>query len=291
MKQTHTICVLGEGVWGTALAQLLTHNGHTVKVWRHDAPEDLGQALANVDWVFVAIPVLYVRKVLEQAKVYAQPNQTWVMTCKGIERDTLLLPTQILEQIFGNSVTVAVLSGPSFAQHVSAQQLTAVDVTAPQLAPILHNNYFITHYTADMIGAQVGGALKNVIALGVGILDGAGYHDNTQALCITKGLQEMIHVAHVLGGKALTLYGLSGLGDLILTCTGKKSRNRAAGFEIGRGTYAHNNTTQPEGFNTLVTLEQLIKKHTLNLPLCTGIYEIIINNKPVDFLIEQLRLA
>lgn len=317
------VTVLGDGAWGTAIAKLLAQNGHEVLLWCNDAEValtiqdhhinerylpgiqlpstiiptlDLSQALKN-QFVFEAIPVKFMRSVLNKAKPYAQPGQTWVVLSKGIETDTLLLPSQIAQDVLGENVPTIIISGPSFAHDLIKQQLTAVAIagssveTVAPVANLLENNFFKTKFCPDIIGVQVGGALKNIIALGMGMLDGAGYKDNPQAFFLTQGLQEIAQVAQALGGNNETIYGLSGLGDLVLTATGKQSKNRALGRRLGQGESLSSlcgNGALPEGCNTLQSVRQLALKYELELPLCSGIYDVVFDGKPLDDVMKRL---
>lgn len=319
------ICVLGEGAWGTAVATLLAHNGHAVKLWCYEASNaqaiartrmnerylpghilseritpttSLQDAVCGSEWVFEAIPVQYLRSVIEQAAPCFTDEQIWVVLSKGIEKDTFLLPTQIIDAVTGKSYKKAVFAGPSFAAELASKQVTAVSVAATDcdvayaLQALLTNDYFKPFFNTDLIGVQVGGAVKNVITLGVGLLDGAGYTDNTKAFLVTRGLQEMSHIAKALGGKLETLYGLSGMGDLMLTSLGKLSRNLAVGKRLGKGDALQTILDElghvPEGINTVQTIHQLMQKKNLQLPICNAIYEIIFASKKVDHLIAAL---
>jgi glycerol-3-phosphate dehydrogenase (NAD(P)+) len=319
------IAILGEGAWGTAVATVLANNGYTVNLWCHD-PEvaqtikkssvnkkympdvklprtiipmaHIEEVIADVEWVFEAIPVEYLRSVLEQAKPFVTSNQIWVVLSKGIEQETLLLPMQLFDDVFKISVDKAVCLGPSFAHGVAQKEITAVVVAASdknvchRLKNILANEYFRPYESSDMIGAQVGAALKNVIALGIGILEGAGYGENTKAFVLTKGLQDMVTCAHAVGGKKETIYGLAGVGDLVLTCTGGLSRNVMVGNYFGQGQSIEEIIAKtgviPEGVNTVKSIYQLAQKHGLRLPVCEGIYDMIFGATSVNAFLTDL---
>ena len=320
-----TIGILGGGAWGTAVATVLAHNGHTVKLWCHNqelvneinsqhenkrylpnvslstrihAVVTIDEAMSNVDWIFEAIPVKHLRAVLEQARHYYDNRQTWVILSKGIEQDTLLFPTGILDDVFQTTVHQMVFAGPSFAKEVAAQQITAVTLAAPdcekgeELQKLLANDYFRPYVSTDMIGVQVGAALKNVITLGVGMLAGAGYSDNPQAFILTRGLHEIVELSRALGGKQETVYGLSGVGDLVLTAMGSLSRNRELGVRLGKGealdSILEKAGSIPEGINTVKAVYQLIQQRQLDLPICAGIYEIIFKGKTVEVWLADL---
>ncbi len=319
------VCVVGDGAWGTAVATLLAQNGNQVNLWCHDASNaqaiarthknerylpghtlserivptaSLEDAMRDARWIFQAIPVQYLRSVILQAAPCFKQDQVWVVLSKGIEKDTLLLPTQIIDDIFANSPQKAVLAGPSFAADVVNKQVTGVSIAATdpalarELQTMLNNEYFAAFINDDLIGVQVGGAVKNVITLGVGMLEGAEYTDNTKAFLVTRGLHEITLIAKVMGGKPETLYGLSGIGDLMLTALGKLSRNLAVGKRLGKGDPLKIILDElghvPEGINTVQSIQQLADKHHLQLPICSAIYDIIFAGKKIDHLIAAL---
>ena len=309
------VCILGAGAWGAAVATVLAHNGHSVVLWCHNpsvarditmnkcnerflpgvqldaqitATTNMQEAMQGAHFIFEAIPVQFLREVLQQAHEFYAHNQILVVLSKGIERQTLMLPSQIMDDIFGVDFKKAVVVGPSFAKEVAACALTGVcvassdDKVAAELQSLLHNDYFRVYKTLDVIGVQIGAALKNVMALGVGLLDGSGYKDNTKAFFITRGLNEIKRVALALGAQEATLYGLSGLGDLILTGTGRHSRNLDVGRRIGAG-----NTLQQaldesghtaEGANTVQSLNALAAKLNISLPICSAIHRVLFEN-------------
>ena len=320
-----TVCVIGEGAWGTAVANVLADNGYTVKLWCYhkDVAEeisktrinkrylpsilldekiepttDLRKAICDVTWVFEAIPVKYLRSVLEQAKPCFMQDQIWVVLSKGIEQDTLLVPTQMIDEIFGPETKKAVFAGPSFAKEVATKQITAVTIAAQncdiglQLQRILANTYFRPYISTDIIGVQVGAALKNVITLGIGLLDGAGYNDNAKAFFLTRGLNEMVGLAMAMGGKQETIYGLPGVGDLVLTSMGKLSRNLEVGRRLVIGETLDDVLKEtgyiPEGIHSVKSVCQLAKKLTLDLFLCTQIYYVIFENKSIQSMLDEL---
>jgi glycerol-3-phosphate dehydrogenase (NAD(P)+) len=319
------VCVLGDGAWGTAVATLLAHNGYQVALWCHDAADaqaiartrvnerylpgqvlseliistaSLEVAVCDTRWVFEAIPVQYLRSVILDAVPFFAPDQVLVVLSKGIEKDTLLLPTQIIDDACGDSHKKVVVAGPSFAADLAQQQVTAVSVAATdcqlasELQAMLENDYFRSFVNTDLIGVQVGGAVKNVITLGVGMLEGAGYKDNTKTFLVSRGLDEMAIIAKALGGNPATVYGLSGVGDLMLTALGKLSRNLAVGTRLGRGDALQTILDElghiPEGINTVQTIKQLMQKHHLQLPICNAVYEIIFAGKKIDHLLAAL---
>lgn len=322
-----TVAMIGEGAWGTAVATLLAANNYTVKLWCHDPRvahsivkkrinerylpgiqlskyiipvTKLEEAVCDVTWVFEAIPVQYLRSIFTQAKKCFSQEQVWVVLSKGIEKDTLLLPTQIIDEIFGTQTKKAVMAGPSYAQEVAQQEITAASIAADdcelglQLQRMLANSFFRPYVSTDLIGIQVGSALKNVITLGIGILDGAGYNDNTKAFFLTRGLNEIAQVSKALGGTQETIYGLAGVGDLVLTAMGKLSRNLEVGKRLGRGESLETILQQtgyiPEGINTVQSANALSEKIKLNLFICKQLYAVIFKNKSIEAMLSELML-
>lgn len=321
MKQ---VLVVGEGAWGTAIATLLADNGFTVLLWCHDP--QVAQTIAEkrinqrylpgitlsetiipvtdlsvaqqVDFIFEATPVVYVRSVLEQLKPYVTKNHTWVLLCKGIEQGYLLLPSQILDDVMGYSTKNVILTGPSFARDLANCDTTAVVLAskdaqlAADLQSMLANNYFKPFLSDDVIGVQAAGALKNVVTLALGMLDGAGYSDNARAFLFTQALQEIKTMITTLGGVPETTYGLAGIGDLVLTSMGNKSRNREVGHRLGAGdllsTILEQTGYTPEGINTVQSIHQLAAKYEITLPLCAQIYHIIFGDGKTEDIVTSL---
>lgn len=322
------VAILGEGAWGTAVATLLAHNGYAVNVWCYHkelvevinnthknerflpgvvlsdaihAVATIDEAVCDVEWVFEAIPIKYLRPVLQQAQSSVTSQQVWVVLSKGIEQKSLLFPTQLINQIFDKKVPMAVLAGPSFAMDLARKTVTAVTVAATDctlgrvLQKMLANEYFRPYITTDVIGVQAGAALKNVITLGVGIIDGAAYSDNAKAFILTRGLHEMMQLVMAVGGQQETVYGLSGVGDLVLTAMGQLSRNLEVGQRLGRGqqldTILKETGYIPEGINTVQSVYQLMQRVSVSLPICTGIYQVIFEQLSVNDFLKTLLVA
>jgi len=259
--------VLGAGSWGTALSLMLYKNGHDVTVWSIDKnevemlqkerehksklpnvklPDDmvftnsLEEGMKEKDFLVLAVPSIYTRGTARSMKAYIKPGQKVVNVAKGIEETTLMtLSEQIEEEL--PEADVAVLSGPSHAEEVGKGLPTICVVgaktkeTAEYLQHAFMNDFFRVYISPDILGIEIGGALKNVIALAAGIADGLGYGDNTKAALITRGIAEITRLGVKMGGKAETFSGLTGIGDLIVTCASMHSRNRRAGILIGQG--------------------------------------------------------
>jgi len=306
-----SIGVIGEGAWGTAVASVLANNGYQVNLWCCDkqvakqinqehfneryipgfslspnivAHVDLKE-VARLDWVFISTPIKYFRDVVNQCKSYYRMNQRWIILSKGIENDTLMLPSQILSQILSPRIHFAALGGPSFAKEVLEKKVTGVNIAANDqtiandVALLVKNEYFRPFVIDDFIGIQLGGALKNVVAIMMGIAKGVTSADNTQALLFTRGWHEMSALALALGAEHKTLEDLSGVGDLFLTVSGRYSRNLSVGKALGQGkkldVFLRETGYTPEGINTIKTVKQIIHKYQLKLPLLDLLYAIV----------------
>lgn len=312
------ITVIGEGAWGTAVATVLAHNHQELFLWCYDSQvqkfiertrhnerylpgiylseniiptTDLAGAISKSSWIFESTPVQFLRSVLVPLDKKVVEGKKWVVLSKGIEKDSLLLPTQLLNELFGVT-DYTVLFGPSFARELAEQKLTAVTLAAENfllaqdVQKLIQNDYFKTFLSEDVIGVQCAGAFKNVLALILGILEGAGYADNTKAFVFTRGLHEIVQLSKQLGAHEQTFYDLSGIGDMVLTAYGKSSRNVLVGQCIGKGqTVEHilqETGTIPESINTLTSMRQLIEEKKCNLPLLNGIYDIVFNQLSVS---------
>lgn len=312
MKKITDIIMLGGGSWGTAVAKVLAENGHTVHLWCREqevadeintfhtnkqflpdislplsiiAYTDFTQVMNKSLWVFETVPVNYLRSIVNQISSCVTPQHIWVVLSKGIEQNSFLLPTAIINDTLGYKAQSVVVSGPSFAKELAEKQYTAVTVASNHtellepLCGILDNAYFKAVPYDDPIGVQIGGALKNVCALASGIVQGNGGKHNTAAYVLTKGLQELSILAQHMGGKREALYELAGVGDLILTCTGSLSKNFTAGrlFAVHRSLSELQKqfATLPEGINTVQSVYQIIKRDNLTLPLFQAVYRYI----------------
>ncbi len=324
-----SVCIIGDGAWGTAVATVLATNQVPVKLWCYDPAvahsistiginerylpgiklspritptSSLEWALADSTWVFVALPVIYIRSVLLQAILYTHnnhDNQRWAILSKGIENNTLLCAGDLVASLIPQISPPVIVSGPSYAHEVACGQLTAVTLAcsviknAQDLACLLATPYFLTTCSSDSTGVQVTGAVKNVIALGMGMLDGAGYQDNTKALMFVQAIREIKELIKIMGGDQATFDGLSGIGDLVLTAYGKSSRNRKAGQLIGQGMSIDDLKdtlhSLPESINTVRSLTQLAQKYKITLPVCMSIYDVVYNNRPISYFICRVR--
>jgi glycerol-3-phosphate dehydrogenase (NAD(P)+) len=318
------ITILGGGAWGTAMANMLAINGHGVKLWCFEqevvdsivqdcinkkyfdgvvldkkiAPmSSIHEAVESADIVFQAIPTPFLRKVLEQAKEYSNKNQIWISLSKGIEDKTLMFPSQIIEDVIGCKNPV-VLSGPNFAIQVVEKEYSGAVVAcndkkiSQEILSLCTNEFFYCENSSDVIGVQAGGALKNVLSIFLGILDSAGYKDNTIALFFSRAVEEFAKIAVHVGGDRSTVYGLSGLGDLILSIIGKKSRNYEIGMVFGKGSslneVAQTVPVMPEGVGTTKAVHEIIEKSNLKLSILSSTYKIVFENASIKETIDSM---
>ena len=303
--------VIGGGAWGTALADLLARNGHDVSLWAresdvvdtvnsshenvrflkgarlHDrlrASGDMAAVLKGAELVTFAAPSHVLRAVVRQEPKAIGGTALIVVATKGIERDTLAIMTDIIQEELPGRPVVA-LSGPSFAAEVVARQPTAVvaasaDPTASEATQGAFSSQTFRVYTHDdVVGVELGGALKNVMAVATGVAEGLGLGYNSRAALITRGLAEMVRLGSALGANPATFAGLAGVGDLVLTCTGALSRNRAVGMEIGEGRtleeVLNKRETVAEGVNTTQSAHALAAREGVEMPIVDAVYRVL----------------
>lgn len=320
------IAVIGAGAWGTALAHHLASHGRPVSLWarraelakalqetRHnpllpgvllaprvDVSASFADALDGAGTIVLAAPCHALREVLGKAAATWPAQATLVTATKGIENDTLLTVTEVAQQVLAERLRapMVVLSGPSFAREVAAGQPTNVVAAsederhAEQVQQLFSMGRFRVYTSSDPIGVQVAGALKNVIAIAVGASDGLGLGHNARAALITRGVSEIARLAVAKGGQAVTVAGLAGLGDLVLTCTGDLSRNRTVGFELGRGkslaevlsTLGH----VAEGVTTARSADDLARRVGVELPICSQVCQVLYENKLPQHAVDDL---
>ena len=316
--------VIGAGAWGTALADLLARNGHGVTLWALEedvvasvngahlntrflagfplasslrATSSLAVALDGASLVFVATPAQHLRSVLRSACSSLAPNAVLCVASKGIENDTLALMSDIVAQEAPAHAIVA-LSGPSFAAEVAAQQPTAIvaasdDLLAAEAVQEALSNSHLRVYTHDdVIGVELGGSLKNVMAVAAGIVEGVGLGHNSRAALITRGLAEMTRLGTSLGAQAATFAGLAGLGDLVLTCTGTLSRNRAVGMAVGKGATLEQalagKETVAEGVATTRSALALAVREGVEMPIVEMVHRILFDGHSARSAVAEL---
>jgi glycerol-3-phosphate dehydrogenase (NAD(P)+) len=322
-----TVGVLGAGSWGTALAVHLSRVGHEVRLWARDpalvndmrerranvvyladvtlpdslfVTHDITDAVAGTDLVVSAIPSRGCRAAMRMAAPHMSPGVTLVSTTKGLESGTWLRMSEVVAEELGPGRPVVVLSGPSFAVEVARQQPTAVlaassDASAAEFVQSeFRGPYFRIYDSSDVIGVEIGGALKNIIAIAAGVVEGLGLGHNALAALITRGLAEVTRLACAAGGRRETLAGLSGLGDLVLTCTGHLSRNRHVGVELARGRRLPEILASmkmvAEGVTTTAAALALGTRHGVELPIATQMAEVLAGRSDVRTAVEALMI-
>nr|WP_325185512.1 NAD(P)H-dependent glycerol-3-phosphate dehydrogenase [uncultured Oscillibacter sp.] len=315
--------VLGSGGWGTALALVLCDNGHDVTLWSH-SPEKAAQMqkkrenpllagvplpealrvtgelsyLDGADMVVSAAPSFAVRATGEKARPYLRPETILVTVSKGIERETGLRMSQILQEATGNVCKIVALSGPSHAEEVSRRLPTGCVSACPDRAAArfvqdaFMNDYFRIYTSYDIIGVELAAALKNVVALSCGICTGLGLQDNTKALLMTRAMAEIARLGEQLGGTRRTFGGLAGMGDLIVTCTSLHSRNYRAGILIGQGKTVREAMEEVgavvEGYYAAESVYQLAEREQVEMPICRCAYEVLYHGKQARDVVSEL---
>lgn len=308
------ISIIGAGAWGSALAIHLARKHQNVHLWAYEkqqvseinikrtnerylpgtvfpsnitCTDDYQKALLGTKDILIVVPSVAFRSTLKKMQPYLQTNQRLLWASKGLDSEKHQLLNEVVKEIFGNR-EMAVLSGPSFAKEVAIGLPTAVCVAsenynfAQELLTRFQTKNFRVEITQDIIGVELGGAIKNILAIAVGITEGLGFGANAKAAVISSGLSEMIQLGITLGAKQETFLGLSGLGDLVLTCTDNQSRNRRLGLALGQGQSLEETKKQigtTEGYETAKNIYFLIKKYGVKSPFCEGIYHILYEQK------------
>ena len=321
------IAVIGAGSWGTALALYLADIGHRVRLWvyREEGAEEIIEKRENVIYlpgfpfpenltpsfdfefcldeaeiVLTVVPTQVYRNVIPQFLPYVKKDMVFLSASKGIENNTLKRVTEILHEFLDPKGVehIGVISGPSFAKEVAKKYPTAVTVafpdedTAKEVQHAFASEYFRLYRNTDVAGIEVCGALKNVIALASGMVEGLGYGANTRAALITRGLVEITRIGLVLGGEPETFPGLAGMGDLVLTCTSTLSRNFSVGRELGKGKTIEEIMSHmrmvAEGVKTAISVKQLVEKTGVEMPISEKVYEIIYDKKDPKLGVTEL---
>lgn len=320
-----SIAILGAGTWGIALAKMLKNTGKQVTVWSAlpneieelkktnihpklpnvklplgiDYTADLEEALNDKDIIMFAVPSVFVRDTAKKCKNYIKDNQIIVDVAKGIESDTLMTLTQVInDEIKNDTVKYASLSGPTHAEEVSLDMPTTIvsacsDIEVAKLVQDFFSSSFMRVYTnTDIKGIEICGALKNIIALATGISRGLGYGDNATAALITRGLAELSRLGKSVGCSPYTFSGLTGMGDLIVTCTSLHSRNNNAGFLIGQGLSVNEAVKKVgmvvEGINALPAAVKLAKKYGVDMPIIFAVNEVVNGNESPQNAVNSL---
>ena len=326
VKQMAKVNVLGAGSWGTALSLLLNKNGHQVKLWsaledevkllqeKREHPNklpgvhipeaveitsDLEGCLKDPDVVVLAVPSPFTRSTAKQMAPFVKEGQIIVNVAKGVEEKTLMTLSEIISQEIP-AADVCVLSGPSHAEEVGREIPTTCVVsaetrkTAEYLQGIFMSPVFRVYTTPDILGVELGGALKNVIALAAGTADGLGYGDNTKAALITRGIAEIARLGTKMGAKMETFYGLSGIGDLIVTCASVHSRNRKAGYLMGQGRTMKQAMDEVqmvvEGVYSAKAAKSLAEKYEVDMPIIMEVNKVLFEDKPAADAVRDLMI-
>ena len=316
--------VIGAGAWGTALADLLARNGVTVSLWAHEpdvvesittlhenrrflagaalspairATTSLADALDGASLVCVATPSHLLRGILRRSVAHLGRAATVCVASKGIEPDSLALMSDVVAQEAPGRRVVA-LSGPSFASEVVARQPTAIvaasddDAASTMVQEALSNTHFRVYTHDDIIGVELGGSLKNVMAVAAGMVEGVGLGFNARAALITRGLAEMTRLGSALGARAATFAGLAGIGDLVLTCTGSLSRNHAVGVAVGQGASLSEalagKETIAEGVTTARSAHALASREGVEMPIVATVHRILFDGHPARLAVHEL---
>jgi glycerol-3-phosphate dehydrogenase (NAD(P)+) len=317
--------VLGSGSWGTALAVHLARTGHPTWLWGIETEEldamarervnrrylpgvglpdglaiehDLAQAVARADLLLVVVPSHAFREVLLRIRPMLRPGQRVAWATKGFELETGKLPNEVALEVLGTNVPTAVLSGPTFAREVGAGLPSAMTVAsrdadfAMSLARSLSGERFRAYASSDMIGVEVGGAIKNVLAIGAGISDGLGFGANTRVAMITRGLAEMMRLGVALGAEKETFMGLAGLGDLVLTCTDDQSRNRRFGLALAAGKTPQQAQAEigqvVEGVLAARAVHDVAQRAGVEMPISEQIYRVLYEGAPARDAVDAL---
>jgi len=284
VRQT-TLAILGAGAWGTTLASLASRNGHHVRVWSRRSPENLETVLEGAEIVLSAVSINGVKAVVTQVQSLSlSPKTIFVTATKGLDPETTWTPSQIWQAAFPTQ-PVVVLSGPNLSKEIQ-QQLPAASVVASSIATAAEvvqaafsSNLFRVYTNSDPLGVELGGTLKNVIAIAAGVCDGLQLGTNAKAALVTRGLTEMVRIGNSWGANTETFYGLSGLGDLLATCNSPLSRNYQVGYQLAQGktlpeTLAHLEGTA-EGVNTTQVLIHRANQQGISVPITAEVYRLL----------------
>lgn len=319
------ISILGAGSWGTALSNVVSDNKHEVILWarRRELAEEINQikenreylpgakinssivvthdleyAVKNSEIVILATPSQALRSILREAKKYITKDSIILNASKGIENESLMRMSEVIKEEMPQNSLIAVISGPSHAEEVIRRYPTAVVVASKDkrvlkvLQEVFINNYFRVYRNYDVIGVELGGALKNIIAICSGVSEGLGYGDNTRAALITRGIIEIMRLGKKLGAKSSTFSGLSGIGDVIVTCSSMHSRNRRAGIEIGKGKKVDEVVKSTkmviEGIYATKAAKKLSDLYNVEMPITQEAYKVLFEDKDPKKAVDDL---
>ncbi len=316
MKKMYDIVVVGAGSWGTALANMLSKNGLNVALYIRNKElyeyiklhKENKQYLPDIQLsdflhftnriedvsycrnILISVPVKFLRSELEKLKIHIKPNHKLICASKGLENDTFFRPSEIIEDVFGtDKANIAAVSGPNFAKEVAKSLPTATVLASynsklvSDLQKMFSSSFFRVYSSNDIIGVEIAGALKNIMAIAADFSDGLGFGNNAKAGLITRGLAEITRLGVMLGAKKETFMGLAGVGDLVLTCTGDLSRNRKFGFELSKNKKTEDILNSmvmvAEGVNTTKSVYEWSVKNRIDMPISHQVYKIIYEGK------------
>lgn len=322
------IAIIGAGSFGTAIAVVLGHSGYPITIWAREkevvqginqnsinpeyisdvqlpkairASHSIGETIKNADMVVFATPTHALREVANKCRQYFSGEEIIVSVAKGIEQNTLMTPSQILVDVLEGVVLedqIGILTGPTHAEEVSKFKPTAITASAysKRAARIIQETFmtpmFRVYLNHDILGAEIGGALKNIMAIAAGIVDGAELGDNAKAALMTRGLHEMKRMGCALGASQDTFSGLTGMGDLIVTCTSEHSRNRYVGYNIGRGLSLDEITSGmtmiAEGVKTTKSVSQWSRRNNVEMPITEAVYKVLFENMDPKDAVNEL---
>ncbi len=319
------VSIIGDGGMGTVMGMLLCEKGIATRMWGHDAAElaefkrdrenrrflpgyrvpeslvfepDDARAMVGADLIVSAVPCQFIRRVWLRLKDYVPPQVSIVSVAKGIENGTLLRPTQVLAEILGQERPLAVLSGPTIADEL-ARKLPATATSASVDTALAERiqytftcRWFRVYSNTDVVGVELAGAMKNVIAIAAGIIDGVGAGDNCKAALLARGLAEITRLGLAMGASEQTFPGLTGMGDLMVTCISRSGRNRSFGERIGQGQTVEQakraTDSVIEGFATCESVAGLASRYKVDMPIARAVYEVLFEGKPVRNAIDEL---
>ena len=298
-KKQLSIAVIGAGAWGSALAFLAAKNGHNVRLWSRSSPEKLEDIIANTDLLISAVSMSGVRSIVTQAQQAISPNTIIVTATKGLDKETTCTPSQIWSAAFPKN-PVVILSGPNLSEEIQ-QGLPAATVVANKdhdvaktVQSVFNSQQFRVYTNPDPLGVELGGTLKNIMAIAAGTCDGLQLGTNAKAALLTRGLAEIIRVGTNWGAKTETFYGLSGLGDLLATCNSHLSRNYQVGYNLAQGKTLSEILTQlkgtAEGINTTKVLIQRSHQLQISVPISYQVYRLLQSEITPQEAVEALML-
>ena len=319
-----SVAVLGAGSWGTALAIQLANNGHHVCAWDHDkdlintlqndnenkrylpgnklpskltAVHELEDAIKSADFILSVVPSYAMRSACEQLIQFQFPKK-FIWATKGFEKQSKMMMHEVVKDVLGSDIQTAVISGPSFAKEVADNLPTAVTLAsneidfAKNLASYFHGDNFRVYVSDDVVGVELGGTIKNVLAIAAGIVDGLKFGANARAALVTRGLAEMMRLGLALNANPKTLMGLAGMGDLVLTCTDDQSRNRRLGLALAQGKTAQQYMEElgqaVEGFHAAQVVHEIACDQNVEMPICEKVWKVLNGHLELNTAIAEL---